>query len=87
MMKTDEAVSIGMLRGVVSWPAEEMPEWANTVARRMQSSGVGHQRIVEIIEEMEKARRARVRKSLGNPPITQFDAHLADMLNRFSIKV
>lgn len=84
MLKTDVAVSIGMLRSVTRWPSPDMPDWANTAARRMLASGVIHHRVGEIIEEMEKVRRAEFRKKIGVTQVTEFDEHLADLFNRFN---
>lgn len=83
----DKACSLGLLRTAV-FPAKELPEWANTVARRLKAMDIPVKRIKEIIEAMEIDRRAKVREELRAKtgmtcPRTEFDEHLADMLNRF----
>jgi hypothetical protein len=80
-------VSLGILRNVVSFPDEALPEWANTYARRIQqaSPSIGLSTIKQHIEQMEIARRKKVRESLpGTTPITEFDIYLAGLLLKFT---
>ena len=74
------AVSIGMLRYVASWPAVGMPEWANTVARRMLDQGVTPIRVKEVIAEMERVRRVTARRLLKTD-VTEADIQFAKILN------
>ena len=82
-----QGMSLGMLRTSMGFPDDALPLWANTAAKRLIDMGVSVSRIKEILTEMEINRRNKVREQFGSKvPVTEFDEHLADLLNRFGVK-
>lgn len=77
-----QSFSIGMLMSSPTLPNPEFPEWVNTTAQRMIDMNVSIGRIKEVIAEMERDRRKKTRRLLGNTDhIEEVDKVLAKYLN------